>query len=109
MLEIVVLLFSLVVKSSTVWLLLSTATSHNWIVHQLNLKNAFLHGLLDEEVYIRKPPSFVYPLFLSYVYSLKKSIYELKQAPHVWFHRFIIFFILSKCFIYNKVDTSTFI
>nr|GFB75512.1 ribonuclease H-like domain-containing protein [Tanacetum cinerariifolium] len=53
--------FSLVVKSSTIQIVLSLATSRHWSVYQLNVKNAFLHGDLSETVYMSQPPGFQNP------------------------------------------------
>ena len=53
--------FSLVVKRATICLLLSVADSFNYDVFQLDVSNAFLHGDLEEEVYMSRPQGFVHP------------------------------------------------
>jgi len=44
------------VKAATIRLVLSLAVSNNWSLRQLDVKNVFLHGLLEEEVFMRQPP-----------------------------------------------------
>ena len=56
--------FSLVAKIASVRLLLSMAAMRSWPLYQLDIKNAFLHGDLAEEVYIEQPPGFVAQGFL---------------------------------------------
>ena len=51
--------FSLVAKVTYVRLFISLAASYNWDLHQLDIKNVFLHGDLQEEVYMEQPPGFV--------------------------------------------------
>ena len=51
--------FSPVAKMTSVRLFISLATTHNWDLHQLDIKNVFLHGNLQEEVYMEQPPGFV--------------------------------------------------
>jgi len=71
-----------------VYLVLSLVVSFNWPLRQLNVKNAFLHGHLSKEVYMKQPPGFVHPNKPHYVCRLKKAIYGLKLAPHAWVHHF---------------------
>ena len=79
--------FALVAKMNTIRILLSLATHCNWQLLQYNVKNAFLHGDLDEEIYMNIPPGFEGNTG-NKVCKLKKTIYGLKQSPRVWFGRF---------------------
>jgi hypothetical protein len=83
--------FSPVVKPATIRSVLSIAASHTWPIHQLDVKNAFLHSNLEEVVYCQQPPGFVDPGALDHVCRLQKSLYGLKQAPWAWYRRFATF------------------
>src|SRR4051812_12485303 len=80
--------FAPVAKMSTVRTLVSCAANFNWPLHQLDVKNAFLHGDLQEEVYMEIPLGFSTPQMIGKVCRLKKSLYGLKQSPRAWFDRF---------------------
>ena len=72
--------FAPMAKMVIVQVFLAVAAVGNWEVHQLDIYNAFLHGDLQEEVYMKLPARFQV-LTSNTVCKLKKSSYELKQAP----------------------------
>ena len=74
--------FSPVAKMTYVRLFISLVATYNWDLHQLDIKNVFLHGDLQEEVYMEQPLGFVAQGEIRRVYRLQKSLYSLKQSPH---------------------------
>jgi len=94
-----------VVKLATVRTVLSLALTRLWPVHQLDVKNAFLHGTLIETVYCSQPAVFVDSSHLDMVCRLNKSLRP--QAPRAWYSRFAAF-LLTLGFAEAKSDTSLF-
>ncbi|PKU80692.1 Retrovirus-related Pol polyprotein from transposon TNT 1-94 [Dendrobium catenatum] len=80
--------FSPVAKLPTIRILLAIALKNNWKVQQLDVANAFLHGNLDEIVYMKQPHGFEDNTNPDYVCRLHKAIYGLKQAPRQWYNVF---------------------
>ncbi|GJU07659.1 ribonuclease H-like domain, reverse transcriptase, RNA-dependent DNA polymerase [Tanacetum coccineum] len=76
--------FAPVARMETIRLLLAIAANNKWEVHHLDVKSAFLHGDLKEEVYVTQPEGFVKRQDNGKVYRLIKSLYGLRQAPRAW-------------------------
>ncbi|XP_071687627.1 uncharacterized mitochondrial protein AtMg00810-like [Rutidosis leptorrhynchoides] len=100
--------FSPVLKPATIRTVLSLAASRHWPIHQLDVKNVFLHGTLSETVYMHQPPGFRDLTRPDHVCLLQKSIYGLKQAPRVLFQRFAEY-AQRIGFQHSRCDTSLFI
>jgi Reverse transcriptase (RNA-dependent DNA polymerase) len=73
--------FSPMIKPSTIRLVLSLIVTHNWSLRQLDVNNAFLHGDLNEAIYISQLPDFQDSNYPSHVCHLNKVLYGLKQSP----------------------------
>ena len=80
--------YSPVDRLTTIRVLLSLAASHGLLVHQKDVKTAFLNGVLDEEIYMEQPDGFVLDGQERKVCKLLKSLYGLKQAPKQWREKF---------------------
>ncbi|GKV03485.1 hypothetical protein SLEP1_g15775 [Rubroshorea leprosula] len=100
--------FSPILKPTTLRLVLAFATTLEWPLRQLDVKNAFLHGKLKEMVYMTQPPGFEDPKYPHYVCQLNCSIYGLKQAPKAWFDTFTLY-LLKMGFHCNQADSSFFV
>ena len=81
-------IFAPIAKLNTVRVLLSLPVNKEWPLYQLDVKNAFLNGDLEEEVYMTIPPGLENSSNSRLVCKLKKSLYGLKQSPRAWFDRF---------------------
>ena len=77
--------FAPIARLDTIRLVLATTAQNSWPVYQLDVKSTFLHGELEEKVYIDQPPRYVKPGHENQVYKLKKALYGLKQAPRAWY------------------------
>ena len=73
----------------------------------MDVKSAFLNGLLNEEVYVAQPPGFENYEKPDYVYKLDKALYGLKQAPRAWYDR-LSSFLLDHGYTRGKVDITLF-
>ena len=98
--------FSPVAKIATVRIIISLATAKHWPLCQLDINNAFLHGYLDEEVFM-KPPLSYKKAGVDDVCRLKRSLYGLKQASRQW-NKELSKFLLGLGFVQSKQDYSLF-
>ncbi|GKD06113.1 retrovirus-related pol polyprotein from transposon TNT 1-94 [Tanacetum coccineum] len=97
--------FAPVARLDAIRIFLAYAAHMNMIVYQMDVKTAFLNGILREEVYVSQPDGFVDQDNPNHVYKLKKALYGLKQAPHVWYN-LLSKFLLSHEFSKGTVDPT---
>ena len=76
--------YSPVAKMKIVRAIIAMAAAKGWSLHQMDVKNVFLHGDLQEEVYMEQPLGYVDQTRPNLVCRLKKALYGLKQAPRAW-------------------------
>ena len=81
-------IFSPVVKMTSIRTVLGLAASLDLEVEQMDVKTAFLHGDLEEEIYMEQPEGFKERGKENFFCKLKKSLYGLKQAPRQWYKKF---------------------
>jgi hypothetical protein len=74
-----------VVRIEAIHILLAFTTHHNFKLHQMDVKSAFLNGPIFEEVYVEQPLGFEDPQFPNHVYELHKVHCGLKQSPQAWY------------------------
>nr|GFA14558.1 hypothetical protein [Tanacetum cinerariifolium] len=84
------------------------ATHKSFTVFQMDVKTAFLHGSLKEDVYVCQPEGFIDADHPSHVYKLKKVLYALKQAPRAWYDE-LSTFLLQNHFFKGTIDPTLFI
>ncbi|GLU00272.1 hypothetical protein SLE2022_176510 [Rubroshorea leprosula] len=92
--------FAPVARMDTIRLVIALAAQNSWPIYQLDVKSAFLHGNLQEQVFVDQPPGYVKSGSEHKVYRLKKALYGLKQAPRAWYSRIDAYFLkegFQKC------------
>ena len=75
-------------RITSIHVLLALVSIYKLIVHQMDVKTAFLNGDLEEEVYMEQPKGFLFPRNEKKVCKLVRSLYDLKQAPKQWHEKF---------------------
>jgi hypothetical protein len=100
--------FSIVARYTSIREVISLASVMGWKIHQMDVKTAFLNGVIKEEVYIEQPQGFEVHGRESHVCRLKKSFYELKQTPRAWYSR-IDGYLQSMGFTKSEVDPNLYL
>nr|GEW35536.1 retrovirus-related Pol polyprotein from transposon TNT 1-94 [Tanacetum cinerariifolium] len=100
--------FAPVAKMEAIRIFLAYAAHKSFTVFQMDVKTAFLHGSLKEDVYVCQPKGFIDADHPSHVYKLKKALYGLKQAPRAWYDK-LSTFLLQNHFFKRTIDPTLFI
>ncbi|GJX76007.1 retrovirus-related pol polyprotein from transposon TNT 1-94 [Tanacetum coccineum] len=100
--------FAPVARIEAIRLFLAYAAHKDFTVFQMDVKTAFLNGILKEEVYVGQPPGFVSKQYPDHVYALDKALYGLKQAPRAWYD-VLSKFLIDSGFQKGSIDTTLFI
>ncbi|GJT73858.1 retrovirus-related pol polyprotein from transposon TNT 1-94 [Tanacetum coccineum] len=98
--------FSPVARIEAIRIFIANAATKNMIIYQMDVKTAFLNGDLQEEVFIGQPEGFEDPDNPTHVYSLKKALYRLKQAPRAWYDT-LSKFLMANNFFKGVVDLTS--
>jgi hypothetical protein len=100
--------FAPVARLEAIRILLAFFVAKWFKLHQMDVKSAFLNGVLEEEVYVRQPQGFESEKYPHRVYKLRKALYGLKQAPRAWYDR-LRGFLFERGFEMGKVDQTLFL
>nr|GEV16882.1 putative ribonuclease H-like domain-containing protein [Tanacetum cinerariifolium] len=100
--------FASVARMEAIRIFLAYAAHKSFAVFQMDVKTAFLHGSLKEDMYVCQPKGFIDADPLSHVYKLKKALYGLKQAPRAWYDG-LSMFLLYNHFFKGTIDPTLFI
>jgi hypothetical protein len=97
--------FSPVVSYTSIRIVMSLVSLMGWKIHQMDVKTTFLHGIIEEDVYIEQPQGFEVNGKETHVCRIKRALYGLKQAPRAWYSR-IDGYLLSMGLIKSEVDPN---
>ena len=97
--------FALIARMESIRILLALTCQLKFKLYEMDVKTAFLNGLLNEDVYVAQPKGFTDPHFSHHVLYLKKALYGFKQAPRAWYDR-LTQYLVSHGFTRGKVDQT---
>nr|GFB06589.1 putative ribonuclease H-like domain-containing protein [Tanacetum cinerariifolium] len=100
--------FALVARIEAIRLFLGYASFMGFQVYQMDVKSAFLYGIIEEEVYVCQPPGFEDPENPNKVYKVVKALYGLHQAPRAWYET-LATYLLENRFQRGIIDQTLFI
>nr|GEW12116.1 hypothetical protein [Tanacetum cinerariifolium] len=100
--------FALVARMEAIRIFLAYVAHKSFSVFQMDVKTAFLHGSLKEDVYVCQPEGFIDADYPSHVYKLKNALYGLNQAPRAWYDE-LSTFLLQNHFFKGTIDPTLFI
>lgn len=102
--------FAPVARLDTIRMIVALAAQQGWNIYQLDVKSAFLHGELSEDVYVQQPQGYEKRGEEHKVYKLKKALYGLKQAPRAWYSKIEAYFVregFEKCYCEHTLFTKS--
>jgi cell pole-organizing protein PopZ len=97
--------FAPVARLDTIRTLIALAAQKGWKLFQLDVKSAFLNGVLEEDVYVEQPEGFEVKNAGHKIYKLRKALYGLKQAPRAWYSEIDAY--LSMCKFKRSTSEAT--
>nr|GEV17438.1 hypothetical protein [Tanacetum cinerariifolium] len=100
--------FASIARMEAIRIFSAFAAHKSFTVFQMDVKTAFLHCTLKEDVYVCQPEGFIDADHPSHVFKLKKALYGLKQAPRAWYDEFSMF-LLQNHFFKGTIDPTLFI
>nr|GEV09420.1 retrovirus-related Pol polyprotein from transposon TNT 1-94 [Tanacetum cinerariifolium] len=100
--------FAPIARIEAINIFLAYVAHKSFTVFQMDVKTAFLHGTLKEDVYVCQPEGFIDADHPSHVYKLNKALYGLKQAPRAWYDE-LLMFLLQNHFFKGTIDPTLFI
>jgi hypothetical protein len=100
-------IFAHVAHLKAIRILLAFFASKGFKLYQMDVKSAFLNGVIQEEVFVRRPPGFENPKYPNRVYKLSKALYGLRKALWTWYAR-LKTFLLEHGYVMGSVYKAIF-